>query len=170
MHMPADETALGNGRNLPAPADPGTDLDRITAVTDRLITMVRGSEISRLALSVGAVRWEIESAGPATGTAPAHVAAPRADSPAEAAGPADPPGHAVVAPVVGVFYAAGQPGAAPFVEVGQQVEAGQQVAIIEAMKMMNEVTSDRPGVVREVHVEDGTVVEYGQRLFSLDLA
>jgi acetyl-CoA carboxylase biotin carboxyl carrier protein len=74
----------------------------------------------------------------------------------------------VVSPLVGVFYRAGSPGAKPLVQVGDAVERGQKVGIIEAMKVMNEVTSDSRGVVVEILVEDGTPVTYEQRLMLID--
>jgi acetyl-CoA carboxylase biotin carboxyl carrier protein len=73
----------------------------------------------------------------------------------------------VVAPIVGVFYRSGSPGAKPFVEVGDTVERGQVVGIVEAMKVMNEVQSDFRGVVEEILVENGEAVQYEQRLMTL---
>jgi acetyl-CoA carboxylase biotin carboxyl carrier protein len=75
--------------------------------------------------------------------------------------------HFVCAPTVGTFYQAPEPGAAPFVEVGALVNAGQQVGIVEAMKLMLPVEADRAGRVIEVLVGNGVSVEYGQRLLAL---
>jgi len=86
---------------------------------------------------------------------------------AEPSPPTDAGGTAVLAPLVGVFYRSPSPGAPPFVEVGQPVTAGQQLAVVEAMKMMNEVVAETAGVVREVHVADAEIVEFGQRLFTI---
>jgi acetyl-CoA carboxylase biotin carboxyl carrier protein len=74
----------------------------------------------------------------------------------------------VKSPMVGTFYAAPEPGAEPYVRVGQRVTAGQTVCIIEAMKIMNEIESEVAGIVREVCVEDAQPVEYGQVLFGVD--
>jgi oxaloacetate decarboxylase alpha subunit len=74
----------------------------------------------------------------------------------------------VEAPMVGVFYRAPSPDAAPFVEPGDAVAAGQTLCILEAMKLMNEVKADREGVVRAIHVENGQGVEFGQLLFELE--
>ena len=71
-------------------------------------------------------------------------------------------------PMVGTFYAAPEPGAEPYVRVGQRVTAGQTVCIVEAMKIMNEIEAELGGVIREVSVEDATPVEYGQVLFRVD--
>jgi acetyl-CoA carboxylase biotin carboxyl carrier protein len=71
------------------------------------------------------------------------------------------------APLVGTFHRAVQPGGKPFVKVGDHVEPGQQVAIVEAMKLMNPVEADRPGCVAEFLLPDGTAVEYGQALIAI---
>ncbi|WP_233832151.1 acetyl-CoA carboxylase biotin carboxyl carrier protein [Paraburkholderia sp. ZP32-5] len=93
------------------------------------------------------------------GEAPAAVSAPAA--PAAAA----PQGHVVTSPMVGTFYRAPSPGADPFVQVGDTVKEGQTICIIEAMKLLNEIESDKSGVVKEILVENGQAVEYGQPLF-----
>ncbi|WP_410809077.1 acetyl-CoA carboxylase biotin carboxyl carrier protein [Micromonospora sp. 067-2] len=82
--------------------------------------------------------------------------------------PAVPGRPAVRAPIVGTFYRAPEPGAAPFVAVGDLVRPGQPVAIVEAMKLMNEVAADRAGRVVAILVEDGQPVEYDQPLVELD--
>lgn len=77
------------------------------------------------------------------------------------------PGNVVKAPLVGTFYAAPSEDAAPFIQVGDPVKKGQSVAIIEAMKLMNEIESDFDGTVVEILVENGQPVEYGQPLFRI---
>jgi acetyl-CoA carboxylase biotin carboxyl carrier protein len=79
-------------------------------------------------------------------------------------------GHAVVAPLVGSFYRSPEPDAAPFVTEGDLVEAGQQVAIVEAMKIMNSVQADQAGRVAKILAADGEMVEYGQQLMILEPA
>jgi acetyl-CoA carboxylase biotin carboxyl carrier protein len=81
--------------------------------------------------------------------------------------PAEPEGHVIKSPMVGTFYRTASPGAKPFVEVGQTVKAGETVCIIEAMKLLNEIEADRDGVVKEILVENGEPVEYGQPLIVL---
>jgi acetyl-CoA carboxylase biotin carboxyl carrier protein len=76
----------------------------------------------------------------------------------------------VEAPMVGTFYRAPEPGASPFVSVGDVVVAGQTLCILEAMKLMNEVKVDEPGTVIAIHAENAQPVEYGQLLFELELA
>ncbi|WP_019872377.1 acetyl-CoA carboxylase biotin carboxyl carrier protein [Salinispora oceanensis] len=78
--------------------------------------------------------------------------------------------HAVRSPIVGTFYRAPEPGAAPFVAVGDQIHPGQVVGIVEAMKLMNEVTADRAGRITEVLADDGQPVEYDQPLLAVDPA
>jgi acetyl-CoA carboxylase biotin carboxyl carrier protein len=90
-----------------------------------------------------------------------------AEGPVPAAPAQDDGAFAVNAPLVGTFYRAPAPGARPFVEVDDEVEEGQQVAIVEAMKLMNAVTAERAGRVIEVLADDATPVEYGQPLFVL---
>ncbi|MGB6104262.1 MAG: acetyl-CoA carboxylase biotin carboxyl carrier protein, partial [Pusillimonas sp.] len=90
-----------------------------------------------------------------------------ASAPAPAAAPAAPAGHAVKAPMVGTFYRAPNPGASPFVEVGQAVKEGEPLCIIEAMKLLNEIEADKSGVIKEILVENGEPVEYGQPLFVI---
>ena len=100
-----------------------------------------------------------------------HSAAP--SKPAEAPVPAEeapvlPPEGAVTSPMVGVFYAAPAENADPYVTVGSQVKKGDTLCIIEAMKLMNEITAERDGVIAEVCAGNGQVVEYGTALFRLE--
>jgi acetyl-CoA carboxylase biotin carboxyl carrier protein len=81
--------------------------------------------------------------------------------------PAAEEGHLVTAPMIGTYYASPSPGEAPFVQVGDEVEVGQVVGIIEAMKIMNEIISDRSGIVLQVMVENSQPVEYGSPLIHL---
>ena len=107
--------------------------------------------------------------------APAPVAAAPAPAPATAA--AEPPAapapvardeNLVTAPMVGTFYASPAPGAKSFVEVGQEVRVGQVLCIIEAMKMMNQIESERAGKVVAVLAKNGEPVEFGQPLFAIE--
>ncbi|MEJ2769628.1 acetyl-CoA carboxylase biotin carboxyl carrier protein [Mycetohabitans sp. B46] len=88
------------------------------------------------------------------------------DAPATPAA-ATPQGHVVTSPMVGTFYRAPSPGADPFVQVGDSVKEGQTICIIEAMKLLNEIEADKTGVVKEILVENGQAVEYGQPLFVI---
>ena len=103
-----------------------------------------------------------EAGVPAAPVAPA--AAPAA--PAAEAAPVI-QGHVVKAPMVGTFYRSPNPGAAPFVDVGATVKEGEPLCIIEAMKLLNEIEADKSGVIKEILVENGGPVEYGQTLFVI---
>ena len=104
--------------------------------------------------------------------APVYAAAPVAAAPAAAAAPvaaAEPviSGHVVKAPMVGTFYRAPNPSSPAFVEVGPAVKEGDSLCIIEAMKLLNEIEADKTGVIKEILVENGEPVEYGQPLFVI---
>jgi acetyl-CoA carboxylase biotin carboxyl carrier protein len=128
--------------------------------------------LSRVTLAVGPHRVDLEwQAAPATaGPATAGPAAgTRAAAAAAAAAVATPiTGQTVAAPLVGTVYLAPEPGAPPFVAEGGTVEPGQQVAIIEAMKIMNRVDSDHAGTVAKILVADGDMVEFGQDLMVIE--
>ncbi len=98
--------------------------------------------------------------------APVVAAAPVA---VEVPAPApEPVGHTVKSPMVGTFYRAASPGAKPFVEVGSQVKEGETICIIEAMKILNEIESDKSGTITQILGENGQAVEYGQPLFVIE--
>ncbi|MGE8548710.1 acetyl-CoA carboxylase biotin carboxyl carrier protein [Alcaligenes sp. WGS1538] len=143
-----------------------------------LIDLVAESGIAELEITEGddkvrIVKFSQSSAAPVAYVPEAQaaqvVAAPAAaaPAPAAAAAPAAAEGHAVKAPMVGTFYRAPSPGAAPFVEVGQTVKEGDPLCIIEAMKLLNEIEADKSGVIKEILVENGGPVEYGQPLFII---
>ncbi|HSF94952.1 MAG TPA: acetyl-CoA carboxylase biotin carboxyl carrier protein [Thermohalobaculum sp.] len=90
-----------------------------------------------------------------------------ADSAGDAASEQLPAGHIITSPMVGTFYQASSPGAKPFVDVGQRVQAGDTVCIIEAMKILNQIEADHSGVIGAILVENGQPVEYGQPLFVI---
>lgn len=99
--------------------------------------------------------------------AEAHAPQSGAESAGDAAGEQLPAGHIITSPMVGTFYQASSPGAKPFVDVGQRVQAGDTVCIIEAMKILNQIEADHSGVISAILVENGQPVEYGQPLFVI---
>ncbi len=105
-------------------------------------------------------------AAPAPAAAPAGGAAPAEATPQ--APTAEEEGYAVTAPMVGTFYAASSPGAAPYVQVGDHVNEGDTLCIIEAMKMMNQIEADVSGVIKSIRIQNGEPVEFGQVLFVID--
>ena len=108
------------------------------------------------------VHHQMAHTAPALSTAP--VAPPVA---APAAAVEAPAGHVVKSPMVGTFYRSSSPGAKPFVEIGSQVKDGETICIIEAMKILNEIETDKGGTVTQILCENGQAVEYGQPLFVI---
>jgi acetyl-CoA carboxylase biotin carboxyl carrier protein len=144
-----------------------------------LIELVEGSGIAELEISEGeervritrtvAAAHQITMPAPQTvvaAAAPAPTAAPVAAAPV-ATEPAAPEGHIVKSPMVGTFYRAASPGAKAFVDVGQNVNNGDTLCIIEAMKLLNEIDADQGGVIKAILVENGQPVEFGQPLFVI---
>ncbi len=147
-----------------------------------LVDLVSESNISELEITEAEGKVRIVKAVAPAGPAPAMQAymmpaavagAPAAAvvTPAAAAAPgvpAAPAGKIIKSPMVGTFYRSSAPGAKPFVEIGDAVSQGQAVCIVEAMKILNEIESEVEGVVKQVLVENGQPVEYGQALFELE--
>ena len=147
-----------------------------------LIDLVSESNVSELEITEaeGKVRI-VKSAGVAV-AAPVAMAAPVAAAPvamaapvaAPAAAPAEAPaaavasGHTVKSPMVGTFYRSSSPGAAPFVQIGSVVKEGDTLCIVEAMKILNEIESDKAGTVTQILCENGQAVEYGQPMFIIE--
>jgi acetyl-CoA carboxylase biotin carboxyl carrier protein len=141
----------------------------------KLIDLIEASDIAEIEISEGEESVRISRYGaqaPVQYAAPVAVAAPAAAAPvAAAAVSAEEPvvsGHAVKSPMVGTFYRSASPGSAAFVEVGQTVSVGQTLCIIEAMKILNQIESDKAGKVKQILVENGHPVEYGQPLFIIE--
>ncbi|MCI3275672.1 acetyl-CoA carboxylase biotin carboxyl carrier protein [Streptomyces cylindrosporus] len=123
--------------------------------------------LRRITLRAGALSVDVEWENAPVQAAPVAQSAPTAApaSPEPDTAPANL--VRVTAPLVGTYYQAPSPGAEPFVKVGDTVEAGQQLAVIEAMKLLNSITAEVKGVVHAIHVQDGEVVEYAQPLVDL---
>ena len=141
----------------------------------KLIELLEASNIAEIEIKEGEEAVRISRAtniAPATIAAPVAVAAPAtpAAAPAAPAEPAPPPvesGNLVTSPMVGTFYRAPAPDSPSYVEVGQQVNEGDTIGIVEAMKMMNQIESEFSGVVEAILVEDGKPVEFGQPLVRI---
>jgi len=148
-----------------------------------LIDLVAESDIAELEVTEGESKVRIvKSSGVAHNQmvmmqpqAPVHyapAAAPMAAPAAASAAPAvpaavEPTGHVVKSPMVGTFYRASAPGNPAFVEVGATVKEGDTLCIIEAMKLLNEIDSDKAGTITQILVENGQPVEFGQPLFVI---
>lgn len=146
--------------------DHQVDHERLVETTARLTKLLEGSSVVRIKASVGPYKWDIEAIGPSSAHDPGgsgHVIATAATAAVD-----EPVGVPVTAPLVGVFYRAPAPNDPPFVTVGQRVAEGDQLAIVEAMKMMNRVSAPCAGTVREIHCDDGAIVEFGQPLCTID--
>lgn len=146
----------------------------------KLIELVEESGIAELEISEGEESVRISRYGnapvyaqpqmmaaPAAAAAPAPAAVAPVAAPAEAA-PVVESGHKVLSPMVGTFYGAPSPDSKAFVEVGQRVNVGDALCIVEAMKMMNQIESDKSGVVKAILVQDGQPVEFDQPLVVIE--
>ncbi len=133
------------------------------------IEVTEGEEKVRITRSLAAPQ-PVYAAAPAVAAAPVPAAAAAAPVAAEGApaAPARDLSKAQTSPMVGTFYRAPGPNAPVFVEVGQSVNAGDTLCIIEAMKLMNEIDAERSGVVKEILVENGQPVEFGEPLFIIE--
>lgn len=145
-----------------------------------LIELVESSGISELEVTEGEEKVRIVKSGhlPANYGNMGHqsqilpqpaplAAAALSPAPAPIA-PVEPTGHPVKSPMVGTFYRSASPGAKVFVDLGSEVKEGDVLCIIEAMKLLNEIPADRSGVIRQILVENGQPVEYGQSLFIIE--
>ena len=143
------------------------DASTIVSSVRTLVDIMRSGNINELDVTFGKVSIRLRS-GTAT-SAPAPVAAP-ASTLTEVVIDTASPTHEqhITAPMVGTFYSSPTPGSPPYVKVGDHVEVGQTIGIIEAMKIMNEIAADRAGLVTAVLVENGQAVEYGSPIVQLD--
>ncbi|MBN2848056.1 MAG: acetyl-CoA carboxylase biotin carboxyl carrier protein [Coriobacteriia bacterium] len=144
-----------------------------------LVKLVETSDVTEIIVEEGDTRVVVRRGGSSAALEPHHAAPTHPHAPASAPPAPESPQvtddpsvvhrpaswKAVVAPMVGTFYEAGAPGAAPFVGVGDTVAEGQTLCILEAMKLMNEITAEEAGVIREVAVDNAAPVEYGTVLF-----
>jgi len=129
----------------------------------KLAEVMQDHGLAKIEISQGGIHIRLSAGKPAAIIAAPTVAAP-------IAAPAKSPeseGHIVTAPMIGTYYGSPSPGEPSFVEVGDEVEVGQTIGIIEAMKIMNEIAADRNGVVAEVFVLNAQAVEYGSPLIRI---
>jgi acetyl-CoA carboxylase biotin carboxyl carrier protein len=141
----------------------------------KLIELVEESGINELEIAEGEESVRISRGGTIAAApvmqaapAPAPIAAAVAAAPVAPAAAEEISGHVVRSPMVGSFYRSSAPGAKAFVEVGQPVKVGDTLCIIEAMKMMNQIESDKAGVVKQILVENEDAVEFDQPLFVIE--
>ena len=142
----------------------------------KLIEMLEESSLAEIEIREGeeAIRISRHStfaapvAAAAAGVVHSAFSAPAAVAATASAAPAAPSGHNVTSPMVGTFYRSPSPGAKAFVEVGSQVKVGDALCIIEAMKMLNEIESDKAGIVKAILKDNGQPVEFGETLFIVE--
>lgn len=148
----------------------------------KLIELLEESNIAELEIHEGEESVRIsrasQIAAPAVTAAPVAAPVPAAPAPAaipaeaapttETGGDTEISGHKVTSPMVGTFYRAPSPGASAFVEVGQTVNVGDTLCIIEAMKLLNQIEADKSGTIKAILVDNGEPIEYGQALFVID--
>ena len=151
---------------------------------ERILELVRQHELAEFELERDGLKIRVRKAGAPFQVLPPQlqqtpvsiVPAPPAHSPVAAPSAAPVPAAVdepevelavVKSPIVGTFYRSAEPGAAPFVEVGQRVRKDEVLCIIEAMKLMNEITSEYDGEIVSVYVDNGKPVQYGERLFAI---
>jgi len=133
-----------------------------------LLSLMEEHGLAEIELEREGLRVRLRKAGAATETVVERItAAAPAQAPAE---PSTPKGTPITSPMVGTFYRAPSPESPPFVELGQVIEPGQVVCIIEAMKLMNELKSEVKGRVVQILAENGQPVEFGQPLFLVEPA
>jgi acetyl-CoA carboxylase biotin carboxyl carrier protein len=170
-------------RGAPASGDlaplPAADAS-LLALVDRLAVLLERSDLTELEVEAGGTGITLRKAvalaplavGPASAETPA-ARNPESGAPSGAPGapPADPPAStrlAVLAPLTGIFYSSPSPGSPPFVEVGREVVVGQVIGLIEAMKLFNEIKSDKAGRVVRVMHENGTLVKAKHPLIEVE--
>jgi len=136
-----------------------------------LIELVNRSGLTELKIERGGTKLVIRAASQEVGRASSLdglVAQPSGASPSPDDSDQGPEAAPVISPIVGTFYASPRPNDAPYVQVGDRVETGQTVGVIEAMKIMNEIETDISGTVVEILVQNGQAVEYGTQLMLID--
>lgn len=164
-------------------AVPGLEFGQL----EKLLDFMAAHELEEFEYEQAGLRIRLRKASSSSNTkpragAPSHasvleaqvIETPAPAFPTSAAAPVPAPVsedlHTIKSPIVGTFYAAASPGAPPFVKVGDMIQSGQVVCIIEAMKLMNEIESDVSGELVRVLIENGQPVEYGQGLFAIRAA
>jgi acetyl-CoA carboxylase biotin carboxyl carrier protein len=132
------------------------------------IEITEGEEGVRISRYPANVPAPMPVAMPAPAAAPVAAATAPAPATPMSMAEAEEDGHVVMAPMVGTFYSASSPGSPPFVQVGDRVEIGDTLCIVEAMKMMNQIDAEVSGTIKSIRVQNGEPVEYGQILFVID--
>tara|TARA_Y100000385_G_C13034580_1_gene612407 strand:+ start:1054 stop:1497 length:444 start_codon:yes stop_codon:yes gene_type:complete len=137
----------------------------------KIIDLIAASDVNEVAIEEGDFKIKVKKLSETSQvnyTQPMNAQALTQNTESSnTAGPTTTPSNTIEAPIVGTFYQAPSPDSDPFVKVGDKVQSGETLCIIEAMKIMNEIESDCSGTITEILVSDGTPVEFGQPLFSI---
>lgn len=142
--------------------------EAVVTIGDTRIEVARnGKSLSRLPAVPVIPGAPAQVAAPAALVLDAPAIAPAAESAATTAAPTFSDDHVIASPSVGVFWRSSEPGAAPFIEVGQLVQAGDTLGIVEIMKLMSNITADVSGIITAIHVENAGTVEFGTPLVSI---
>lgn len=158
MDVGGDAATVSGGAQTPS-------LSEVMSAVGSLAELMSNHGLTRLDLNVGAVAIRLRSDGPEEPSRlPADI---EVVVPGAMAEEPEVQGHVITAPMIGTFYAAPSPGDPAFVRVGERIEIGQVIGIIEAMKIMNEIVADHAGVVQEILVQNAQAVEYGSPLVRL---
>ena len=152
---------------------PSPDAAGLLGLIDRLEELLNASELSEIEIEVGATALVLRKpialpdmgGSSIAGSSAESTVAPAGVTKADAEGT---PSNAIVAPLTGLFFASPSPGAEPYVRIGAPVMVGQVIGLIEAMKLFNEIKSDRAGRVVRIHAEDGALVKAKQPLIEVE--
>ena len=163
-HEGVEKAVFMTGQEIHTVAE-GEDMD--LEKVKELVKLLEASEVSEITVEEGEQKVTIRKGGVIAASVAGGAPAPQAEAPAPARSAEEerpPSWKAITAPMVGTFYRAPAPDAPPYIEAGDMVEEGDVVCILEAMKLMNEIAAEERGVIREISVQNGTPVEYGQVL------
>jgi acetyl-CoA carboxylase biotin carboxyl carrier protein len=146
------------------------NLEEIKSLTAALAELMKQNDLTVLDFGQGDMTLKLERSHQAAVSAPISVATHVQTTPSGPVTEVEKPpeeGKAINSPMVGVFYAAPDPGAEPFVTLGKRVKKGDVLCIVEAMKLMNEITAQEDGVINKISCTNGQTVEFGQELFRI---
>jgi acetyl-CoA carboxylase biotin carboxyl carrier protein len=167
----ASGRGTARSRSREAATTGGTDTSALLELIDRLESLLEGSGMAEIEVEAGGTALLLrmpEAPAPPMSAIPPPGAAARPIEPST--GDGDASQHAVLAPLTGIFYTAPTPEATPYVQVGSEIHAGQVIGLIEAMKLFNEIKSDRAGRVLRIAAESGTLVKARQPLIEVEPA
>ncbi|CAN5709449.1 acetyl-CoA carboxylase biotin carboxyl carrier protein [soil metagenome] len=147
----------------------GSDLVDLPDIVARIVDTMRAARLESIVISKGDFHLELKSMNSSSPPGTSDQSGGRIGEEDAGDGESDDGIHVITSPMIGTFYAAPAPGEPPFIRPGDTVVEGQTIAIVEAMKIMNEIAADRSGTVVEIVAEDAETVEYGSPLVRLQI-